>query len=74
MKTKIRTYKKPRTYLRLGIGDIVKLEMVLMRHIRREFTRRNSNPKWARSLQRMDIRDALATLKKIKSTPLEYVD
>lgn len=70
MKTKIGTYK-PRTSIRIRMGDIVNLEMVLMRHITREFKRRNNDPRYLRPLQRMDVRDAIRALRTIKESPME---
>ena len=75
MKTKIGSYK-PRTSIRIGLADIVNLEMVLMRHVAREFKRRNTYPNWSRGLYRLDIREAAKALRTIKQTKLEhnYVD
>jgi hypothetical protein len=70
MKAKIGTYK-PATSLRIGMADIVNLEMVLMRHITREFKDRNSRP-FIKPLQRLDIRDAVKALRSIKSSKLQY--
>jgi len=72
MKTHIGNYKKPRTSMRLGMMDVVNLEMVLSRHISREFKQRNNPPKWSRGWFRMDIREAVKALRTIKSTQLEY--
>jgi predicted nucleic acid-binding protein len=72
MKTKIGSFKNPRTSIPIGIRDIINLEMVLSRHIQREYRRRLKCPQWEKTLQRMDIRDAVEALRKIKSTPLEY--
>ncbi len=71
MKTAIGTYK-PRTSIRIGLADIVNLEMVLMRHITREFKRRNTYPNWSRGLYRLDIREATKALRTIKKSKLEY--
>lgn len=71
MKTKISSYK-PRTSIRIGMGDIVNLEIVLMRHIAREFKRRNTCPNWSRGLYRLDIREAAKALRTIKQAKLEY--
>jgi hypothetical protein len=53
------------------MADIVNLEMVLMRHITREFKDRNSRP-FIKPLQRLDIRDAVKALRSIKSSKLQY--
>lgn len=71
MKTAIGTYK-PRTSIRIGLGDLVGLEMVLRRHISREYSRRNLQPFWARGLQRIDIRDAVSSLRTIKNSKVQY--
>jgi hypothetical protein len=71
MKTKIGTHK-PATSLRIGMADIVNLEMVLRRHITREFKRRNTFPNWSRGLYRMDIKEATNALRTIKQSKLEY--
>ena len=71
MKTAIGKYK-PRTSIRIGLADIVNLEMVLMRHISREFKRRNTYPNWSRGLYRLDIREATKALRTIKKSKLEY--
>jgi hypothetical protein len=72
MKTKIGSFRKPRTSIPIGMKDIINLEMVLMRHIQREYRRRTHCPQWEKGMQRMDIRDAVQALRTIKSTPLEY--
>lgn len=71
MKTKIGTHK-PRTMMRLGMMDVVNLEMVLARHIAREFKHRNTPPRWSRGWYRMDIKEAIKALRTIKSSALEY--
>jgi hypothetical protein len=71
MKTKIGTYK-PATSIRIGMGDLVNLEMVLRRHVTREFKRRNTCPNWSRGLYRMDIKEATKALRTIKQSQLEY--
>ena len=70
MKAKIGTYK-PATSLRIGMADVVNLELVLMRHITREFKDRNSRP-FVKPLQRLDVRDAIKALRSIKSSKLTY--
>ena len=70
MKTKIGTYK-PATSIRIGTGDIVNLEMVLRRHVLREFKARNTHP-FIKPLQRLDVRDAIKALRMIKQSELEY--
>ena len=70
MKTAIGKYK-PRTSIRIGMADIVNLELVLMRHITREFKDRNSRP-FIKALQRLDVRDAVKALRAIKQSKLEY--
>jgi hypothetical protein len=70
MKTKIGTHK-PATSLRIGLADVVNLEMVLMRHITREFKDRNSRP-FIKPLQRLDVRDAVKALRTIKTSKLQY--
>ena len=70
MKTAIGTYK-PRTSLRIGMADVINLELVLMRHITREFKDRNSRP-FIKPLQRLDVRDAIKALRSIKSSKLQY--
>ena len=71
MKTAIGTYK-PRTSIRIGMADIVNLEVVLSRHVTREFKRRNTYPSWSRGLYRLDIREATKALRMIKQSKLEY--
>ena len=71
MKTKINSYKPP-TSIRIGMGDLVNLEMVLRRHITREFKRRNTFPNWSRGLYRLDIKEATKALRTIKQSKLEY--
>ena len=75
MKTKISSYR-PNTSIRIGMGDIVNLEIVLRRHITREFKRRNTYPNWSRGLYRLDIKEATKALRAIKQSKLEfsYVD
>lgn len=72
MKTKIGTYQKPRTFIHIGLNDIVNLEVVLQRHVSREYSRRNLQPFWARGLQRLDIKEATKALRTIKQAKLEY--
>lgn len=71
MKTAIGKYKPPLTSIRIGMADIVNLELVLMRHITREFKDRNSRP-FVKALQRLDVRDAVKALRAIKQSKLEY--
>ena len=71
MKTAIGTYK-PRTSIRIGMADIVNLEVVLSRHVTREFKRRNTYPSWSRGLYRLDIREATKALRIIQQSKLEY--
>ena len=70
MKTAIGTYKPPRTSIRIGLADIVNLEMVLRRHISNEFKLRNRG--LFKSLHRLDIREATKALRTIKQSKLEY--
>lgn len=71
MKAKIGTYKKPSTFIRIGMNDIINLEAVLRRHIYREFKERNLHP-FVKPLQRLDIRDAIKSLRSIRNSKLEY--
>ena len=70
MKTAIGTYK-PRTSLRIGLADVMNLELVLMRHVTREFKDRNSRP-FVKALQRLDVRDAVKALRAVKSSKMQY--
>jgi AraC-like DNA-binding protein len=72
MKTKIKKYQlKPRITMRLS--ELVNVEIVLRRHIMREFKDRHQH-NLLKSLQRMDIRDAVRALKTIKNAPVEYAN
>tara|TARA_R110000868_G_scaffold201206_1_gene448780 strand:- start:611 stop:832 length:222 start_codon:yes stop_codon:yes gene_type:complete len=70
MKTKIGTYK-PATSIQIGIGEVLNLEMVLRRHVMREFKARNIHP-LIKPLQRLDVRDAVKALRMIQQSQLEY--
>ena len=70
MKAAIGTYK-PATSLRIGMADVINLELVLMRHITREFKDRNSRP-FVKTLQRLDFRESIKSLRTIKSSKIQY--
>jgi hypothetical protein len=74
MKTKIQSYK-PKFKLKLpyGGGDLTNLEMVLRRHMLREFKDRN-NLSYMKPLTRMDVRDAVKAIRYIKQAKLEVAN
>lgn len=70
MKAQIQKYK-PKTRLPISVSDIVNVEMVLRRHIMREFKDRNVHP-FIKPLQRLDVRDAIKALRSIRNQEMEF--
>jgi hypothetical protein len=69
MKAKIQKYKVS-ARIKAGTADIVNVETVLARHIRREFKDRHKL--WMiKPLIRMDIRDAVKALRTMRGATME---
>jgi hypothetical protein len=71
MKTKIQSFKPNlKVGLPYGGGDLMNLEMVLHRHMLREFKDRNKLS-YMKPLTRLDVRDALRAIRYVRGAKVE---